>query len=59
MLKIIFTAECAGTKEYRITPSTKLGPSNEVVTVKILDTGYATGKEAHDNLTVSHFLNVL
>jgi hypothetical protein len=58
-VKIIFIAECAGIVKYQVTQSTRLGPSNKVGNVTILDTAHATGKEAHDSLTVSRALNTL
>jgi hypothetical protein len=58
-VKIIFLAECAGIVRYQVTQSTRLGPSNEIANVTILDTAYASGKEAHDRLTVRKSLNIL
>jgi hypothetical protein len=52
-------AECAGMAKYETSSSTKLGPSDKVVKVSILGTGNATGKEAHDSVTVSNFSNIL
>jgi len=45
--------------KYQTTSSTRLGPSNRVADVTILDTAHASGKEAHDNVTVSNFSNIL
>jgi hypothetical protein len=58
-VKIIFIAECAGIVKYQVTQSTRLGPSNEVANVTILDRAHATGKEAHDSLTVSKTPNTI
>jgi hypothetical protein len=58
-VKMIFLAGCAGIVRYQVTQSTRLGPSNEIANVTILDTAYASGKEAHDRLTVSKSLNIL
>jgi hypothetical protein len=58
-VKIMFLAECAGIVRYQVSQSTRLGPSNEVANVTILDTAYASGKEAHDSLTVRNSLNIL
>jgi hypothetical protein len=56
---IIFIAECAGIVRYQVTRSTRLGPSNGAVNVTILDAAYATGREAHDRITVSKCLIIL
>jgi len=44
--------------KYETSSSTRLGPSNTVTKVSILDTAYASGKEDHDNVTVSNFPNI-
>jgi hypothetical protein len=56
---VILIAECADIMKYQISSSTRLGPSNRVEKVSILDTLYASGNEAHDNVTVSNFFNIL
>lgn len=56
---VILIAECADMVKYQISSSTRLGPSNSVANVSILDTAYASGNEAHDNVTVSNFSNIL
>jgi hypothetical protein len=56
---VILIAECADMVKYQISSSTRLGPSNRVETVSILDTAYASGNEAHDNVTVSNFFSIL
>jgi hypothetical protein len=44
--------------KYQTSGSTRLGPSDRVARVSILDTAYASGNEAHDNVTVSNFSNI-
>jgi len=56
---VILIAECAEMVKYQTGSSTRLGPSDRVANVSILDTAYATGREAHDNVTVSNFSNIL
>lgn len=56
---VILIAECAGLVKYQISSSTRLGPSNTVANVSILDTAYASGREAHDNVAVSNLLKIL
>jgi hypothetical protein len=51
-------AECADMVKYQTSDSTKLGPSNTETKVSMLDTAYAKGLEAHDNVTVSNFPNI-
>ncbi|KDR23359.1 aspartic protease Bla g 2-like [Zootermopsis nevadensis] len=45
--------QCPGTAKYQKTSNTKCGPSNEVVSVPILDTGCAKGTQASDCLNIS------
>ena len=52
---LILIAECADMVKYQTSSSTRLGPSYRVVKVTMLDTAYASGTEAHDNVTVSNF----
>jgi hypothetical protein len=56
---VILIAECTDMVKYQISSSTRPGPSNRVQTVSILHTANATGNEAHDNVTVSNFFNIL
>ena len=56
---LILIAECADMVKYQISDSTRLGPSDRLANVSILDTAYASGNEAHDNVTVSNFSNIL
>jgi hypothetical protein len=44
--------QCAEMVKYQTGSSTRLGPSDRVANVSILDTAYATGREAHDNVTI-------
>jgi hypothetical protein len=56
---VILIAECADMVKYQTSSSTRLGPSDRVANVSILDTAYASGNEAHDNVTVSNFSKIL